>query len=125
MNRQSIHVVPPGEKPPYSDAVLVGETLYIAGCIGFNPGTWQVPSDPANEARNLLNKVGEALAAAEMRMDNLVQVTIYGADLSLFDTFNAVYREYLGPELPARAFIGAGPLLFGGRFQFQGIAVKS
>ena len=59
-----------------------------------------------------------------MSMDDLVQVQIYCSDVSLFERFNGVYREYFKRELPARAFLGSGPLLFGARFEMMGIAVK-
>ena len=64
------------------------------------------------------------LAAAGMTMDDLVSVTVYCPDLTLYDAFNAVYRTYFEGDFPARAFIGSGPLLFGMRFEMQGIAVR-
>ena len=65
------------------------------------------------------------LALADMTLDDLVSVTVYCPDLSLYGDFNEVYRGYFGDNLPARAFIGSGPLLFGMRFEMQAIAVKS
>jgi 2-iminobutanoate/2-iminopropanoate deaminase len=44
--------------------------------------------------------------------------------VKLFDRWNAVYPKYFGKEMPARAFIGSGPLLFEASFEVQGIAVK-
>src|SRR5437016_7306780 len=114
----------PGKRPnlPFSDAVLSGNTLYIAGRIGFKPGTTEVPSDPAEEARNMLDGVRTVLAQAGMQMSDLVYVQIFCPDVSLFDSFNGVYRQYFSGDLPARAFIGSGPLLFGARFEIIGIA---
>ncbi len=109
---------------PFSDAVLVGNTLYMSGWIGFMPGTTKVPDEPKEEAKNLLDRYQAVLKEAGMTMDNLVSVTVYCPDLSLFSTFNEVYRSYFKQDFPARAFIGSGPLLFGGRFEMQGIAVK-
>ena len=57
-------------------------------------------------------------------MDDLATVTVYCPDVSLFNKFNGVYRTYFKKEFPARAFIGSGPLLFGGHFEVQAIAVK-
>jgi 2-iminobutanoate/2-iminopropanoate deaminase len=45
--------------------------------------------------------------------------------VSLFEKFNAVYRTYFDGEFPARAFLGAGRLLFDARFEVQGIAARS
>lgn len=123
-NRRYINLPAPPNKPPYADGVLVGDTLYIAGRIGFTPGTYQVPADLQTEARHLMTWVRDVLAEAGMTLNDLVAVTIYCPDISLFETFNTSYREFFGADLPSRAFIGSGPLLFGGHFQFQGIAVK-
>ena len=63
-------------------------------------------------------------AHRELVMDDLVTVTVYCPDVSLFNKFNGVYRTYFNKGFPARAFIGSGPLLFGGHFEVQGIAVR-
>ncbi len=122
--RRYINLPAPPGKPPYSDAVLVGDTLYIAGRIGFD-ATGRVPDDPRAEARILLDWVRAVLAEAGMSMQELVFVQIFCPQLSLFEPFNAIYREYFQGELPARAFIDSGPLLRGGRFQFMGTAQRS
>jgi len=57
-------------------------------------------------------------------MDDLVNVQIFCSDVSLFETFNAVYRAYFSGDLPARAFIGSGPLLFGARFEIVAVAQR-
>jgi 2-iminobutanoate/2-iminopropanoate deaminase len=108
---------------PFSDAVRVDNTLYIAGRIGFRPGTTQVPDDPAEEAKNMLDGVRAVLAESGMQMNDLIYVQIFCSDVSHFDTFNSVYRQYFSGDLPARAFIGSGPLLFGARFEIIGMAV--
>ena len=109
---------------PFSDAVLVGDTLYISGGGGFLPGTTEVPEDPAEEARLLMESFKATLAQADMTMADLVAVTVYCPDLSLYPTFNSVYRQYFAEDYPSRAFIGSGPLLRGARYEINGIAVK-
>jgi len=109
---------------PFSDAVISDNTIYIAGRIGFNPGTTEVPKDPAEEARFMLDGVRSVLKESGADMNDLVYVQIFCSDVALFDTFNQVYRQYFSGDLPARAFIGSGPLLFGARFEFIGIAAK-
>jgi reactive intermediate/imine deaminase len=119
------HVNLPGRAvaAPFSDAVLVGDTLYLAGRIGFLPGTRQLPATAEQEARLVLDQFKTVLAEAGMTMDDLVSVQVFCSDVSLFDTWNKIYPTYFGKELPARAFIGSGPLLFGARFEMQGVAV--
>jgi 2-iminobutanoate/2-iminopropanoate deaminase len=108
---------------PFSDAVRVGDTLYLAGRIGIDPATGKPPAGIADEARVLLDDVQRVLAAARMTMEDLVMVTIFAPDVGDFAAFNAVYLTYFEGELPARAFIGSGPLLFGARFELTAIAV--
>jgi 2-iminobutanoate/2-iminopropanoate deaminase len=117
--------IPPGEGDlPFSNAVSVGNTLYLAGHIGFDQNTRKPASDPEQEARYVLDSVRDTLTRSGFSMQEVVSLTIFCPDLLLFDTFNRVYRTYFRPPFPARAFIGSGPLLFGARFEIQGIAVK-
>jgi 2-iminobutanoate/2-iminopropanoate deaminase len=110
---------------PFADAVLIAnKTLYISGRIGLIPGTRQVPDDLDTEATNLMQDLQGVLAAADLTLDDLVSLTIYCPDVSLWEPFNAIYRTFFTGPLPPRAFIGSGPLLFGARFELQGIAVK-
>jgi 2-iminobutanoate/2-iminopropanoate deaminase len=109
---------------PFSDAVLVGDTLYLAGRIGLDPKTGRPPVDVSDEARLVLDSLRDVLSTAGMTMDDLVFVQVFCSDVSLFQEFNAIYRTYFGADLPARAFLGSGPLLFGARFEVQGIAIR-
>jgi enamine deaminase RidA (YjgF/YER057c/UK114 family) len=109
---------------PFSDAVLVDDTLYLSGNGGIDLATMQAPEDPKDEARLLMENFAATLALADMTLDDLVSVTIYSPDLSLYGDFNEVYRSYFEGDFPARAFIGSGPLLFGMRFEMQGIAAR-
>ncbi len=109
---------------PFSDAVRVGQTLYLAGRIGLDPATQKPPADAATEARKVMDEIKAVLAQEGMTMDDLVTVQVFCSDLSLYGTFNDVYRGYFTKGFPARAFIGVGSLLAGGRFEVQGIAVR-
>jgi len=122
----SRHIVLPNRKDtlPYSDGVLVGNTLYLAGKIGIDPETGKPPPEPDKEIHFLLDGMKATLQEANMTMDDLVSVQIFCPDLSLYEKFNEIYRTYFIKDFPARAFIGSGPLLRGGRFEAQGIAVR-
>jgi enamine deaminase RidA (YjgF/YER057c/UK114 family) len=109
---------------PFSDAVLAGDTLYLSGRIGIDPATGMVPTDVDQELRLLFDGFEAVLAQASMTMGDLVWVQVFSPDLSLWDRFNAAYLRRFSKDLPARAFIGSGPLLKGGRFEMMGIARK-
>ena len=77
---------------PFSDGVLVGDTLYLSGRIGIDPSTGVAAADVDQEITLLLDGVRDVLKAADMSMEDLVYVQIYCPDLSLFDRFNQRYR---------------------------------
>jgi reactive intermediate/imine deaminase len=108
---------------PFSGGVLIGDTFYLSGTLGLE-GNQQVPASAETEATNVLNTIQKTLAEAGMTMDDLVSVQVFCSDVSNYDAFNKVYRGFFKQEFPARAFLGSGKLLFGARFEVQGIAVK-
>lgn len=109
---------------PFSNGVLAGDTFYMSGHIGLDPQTKKVPAEADKEIRFLMDSFHETLARANLSMADLVFVQVFCSDVSLFEQFNAIYRTYFSGEFPARAFLGSGLLLFGARFEIQGIAVK-
>ena len=109
---------------PFSNAILAGDTLYLAGDIGVDPKTNKVPDKIEDEIQNLLDSYKTVLNEAGMTMDDLVYVQVYCSDLSLYAKFNDAYRKQFSKDFPARAFIGAGSLLIGGHFEMQAIAVR-
>jgi reactive intermediate/imine deaminase len=118
--------LPPGVSSlPFSDAVQAGDTLYLAGRLGLDPQTQMPPKDVAEEARLVMEDVRNVLTAAGMSMADLVNVTIFCPDVAHFGAFNAVYLQYFEDALPARAFIGSGPLLFGARFEVTAVAIRA
>lgn len=120
------HASAPGSAPlPFSDAVLAGDTLYVAGHIGVDAHTGNVPADADSEAQEVMDAVKHTVEAAGLTMDDLVSVTVYCTDLALYDKFNAVYRSFFHGHYPARAFIGADRLVRGAHFEVMGVAVRA
>lgn len=123
--RKAINLPEKSAQLPFSDAILSGNTLYMAGRLGLDPKTGQAPEKIEDEIKYLLDGEKAVLAQAGMTMDDLVYVQIACTDLSLFEKFNPIYKSYFTTkDLPAREFIGAGSLLRGGHFELQAIAVK-
>lgn len=120
------HINLPSRKAPlpFSDAVLVGDTLYLSGRIGIDPATGVAPADVSEELRLLFDGFEAVLRQAGMSMDDLVWVQVFSPDVSLWERFNVAYVKRFSKDLPARAFIGSGPLLKEGRFEMMGVAVR-
>jgi 2-iminobutanoate/2-iminopropanoate deaminase len=108
----------------FSNAILVGDTLYMSGNIGFDPKTHKPPEKIEDEIINLLTSYKSLLSQAGFTMDELVYVQISCTDLSYYDKFNTLYKSYFSKDLPAREFIGVSSILGGGHFEMQAIAVR-
>ena len=122
--RRVINLPDRSPQAAYSNAILIGDTLYISGNIGFDPKTGKPPDKIEDEIKNLLDSYRTLLTQAGFSMDDLVYVQISCTDLSFYDKFNAAYKTYFTKDLPARQFVGVASLLKGGHFEMQAIAVK-
>jgi 2-iminobutanoate/2-iminopropanoate deaminase len=115
---------------PFSDAVVAGHTLYVAGTVGLDPKTLddpktaRVPEDPATEARLVMEAVKRTVEASGFKMEDVVSIQVFCTDLGLYGTFNDIYSSYFHGHFPARAFIGVNKLVRGARFEVMGTAVK-
>jgi 2-iminobutanoate/2-iminopropanoate deaminase len=122
------YVEPPapatGTAPPFSEAVVVGDTVYVAGHIGLDPKTQKAVDNVDGEAHAVLDAVKKTVEASGLTMDDLVSVTVYCTDLALYDAFNTIYRGYFHGHYPARAFIGVASLVRGAHFEVAGVAAK-
>ena len=84
-----------GQDLPFSDAALVGNTLYISGKGGVLPGTRTVPEDPKEEARLLMEDFKNTLARVDMTMDDLV----YDKNMAdFFDQFGTLEEIVITPQ---------------------------
>jgi 2-iminobutanoate/2-iminopropanoate deaminase len=109
---------------PFSEGVLVGNTLYIGGHIGLDPKTGLAPADAEAEAHLVMDAIKKTVESAGLSMDDVVSLQVFCTDLKFYDTFNAVYKTYFHGDFPARAFIGIDKLLRNGHYEVVGIAVK-
>ncbi|HEY6769403.1 MAG TPA: Rid family hydrolase [Candidatus Sulfotelmatobacter sp.] len=116
----------PGERKslPFSEGVLVGNTLYMAGHIGLDDKTGMPPASAEEEARMVMNSIKQTVEQAGLTMDDIVTMQIFCTDLKWYDTFNGVYQTYFHGDYPARAFVGSNNILRGGRYEVMGVAVK-
>lgn len=94
---------------PYSQAILVGDTLYVAGQIAMDLESKQLikTNNIREETKIVMDYIKEILAAAGLTYDNVVKVNIFLSDLNNFHHMNEVYMRYFTKDYPARATIEA------------------
>ena len=112
-----------GRGLPFSSAVRVDNTLYLSGVIGVVPGTLRVPeSGIEEEARLAMEDIKATLEAFGSSMDRVVKCTVFLADESDRDAFNAIYMSYFD-NLPARSGVTVRGLALGARAEVECIAI--
>jgi 2-iminobutanoate/2-iminopropanoate deaminase len=109
---------------PFSDAVLVGSTLYIAGQIGVDSATGMVPQDAHNEITFLFQRIKSILQEVGMGLEHIVFLQVSCADQELYDLFNDAYSRLFNGHYPARSFVVAGGLVKNARFHISATAVR-
>jgi reactive intermediate/imine deaminase len=111
---------------PFSEAVRVGDTLYLSGQVGIKPGTLElVPGGIRAEARQTLENIRTTLEAHGYSMRDIVKCTVMLADITEWATFNEVYKTFFSPPYPARSALGANGLAIGARVEVECLAVTA
>ncbi|AUC15290.1 hypothetical protein BTO06_09125 [Tenacibaculum sp. SZ-18] len=110
---------------PFSDAVEVGNTLYLAGQVGINPITGKLPKGGITaETRQTIENIKEVLELHGSDLDHVVKCTVILSTTDDFAEFNKIFREYFPNNKPARTTFAAG-LLVGAKIEIDVIAVKA
>lgn len=111
---------------PFSEAVRVGDTLYLSGQLGLIPGRMQlVEGGIEAQALQTLKNIQTVLNSHGYKLGDLVKCTIMLADIADWPAFNKVYAEFLGEPYPARSAFGASGLALGALTEVECIAVKA
>ncbi|BBI33899.1 RidA family protein [Cohnella abietis] len=108
----------------YSQAVKLGEMVYLAGTCPFDTVTGEVlfPGDMEQQTRIVLEYMGEILQAAGTSLEHVVKVTSFIDDLNEFEAYNRTYRKFFQEEPPARSTIEIGKFPTGMRVEIECIA---
>lgn len=111
-------------KLPFSEAVRVGDLLFLSGQIGLQPGSRSlVPGGIVPETRQTLENIKRVLEAYGSSMDRVAKCTVFLADMAEWPKVNEVYVTYFGAALPARSALGANGLAMGARVEIECIGV--
>jgi len=125
MSRKIIHTEQaPKAIGPYSQAVRVGQTVYLSGQIPLDPTTGElVGGDITAQARRVFENLTAVCVAAGGSLADVVRAGIYLTDLGDFAAVNAVMAEYCKEPFPARSTIGVSALPRGARVEVDAILV--
>jgi reactive intermediate/imine deaminase len=108
---------------PYSQAIVAGSLVFVAGQGPKNPATGTVAEDVGEQTRQVLRNLGAILEAAGSSLDAAVKVTAHLGALEDFETFNAAYREFFSEPYPVRTTVGSA-LLGGIKVEIDVIATR-
>lgn len=109
---------------PFSEAVRVGNTLYLSGQVGLAPGTLKlVPGGIKAESRQTMDNIKATLEEHGYSLRDLVKCTVMLVDIGEWAQFNEIYTSYFSDRFPARSSFGANGLAFGARIEVECIAV--
>jgi reactive intermediate/imine deaminase len=106
---------------PFSEAVQVGDMLYLSGQIGVAPGTaGLVPGGMEAEARQTMDNIGSVLSRRGLGFDAVVKCTVMLANMEDWPDFNKVYVSYFQPgRLPARSAFATSGLAYDGKLEVE------
>ncbi len=107
----------------YSQAIVHGDTVYVCGQLPIEPKSGEKKTGPIEEqTEQVLKNMSEILQAAGSDVNHVLRVTVYVADMSLWERLNAVYARFFGEHRPARTVVPAPNLHFGFQVEIDAIA---
>ncbi|CAM5653393.1 2-iminobutanoate/2-iminopropanoate deaminase [Mycolicibacterium aubagnense] len=111
-------------KLPFSQAVRVGDILYLSGALGNVPGKLELVAGGIEaETRQTMENIGTVLRENGLGFADIFKCTVMLADMSKWGDFNRVYLEYFDPDrLPARSAFGANGLALGAELELECMA---
>ena len=125
MSREIIHTdAAPSAIGTYSQAVKVGDTVYLSGQIGLDPASMEmVGGDISERIHQVFKNLNAVCQAAGGNLDDMVKVTIFLTDLGHFATVNEIMAQYFNEPYPARAAVGVAELPKGTDVEMDGVMV--
>ena len=117
---------PPGtaEDLPFSNGIMAGNTLYVAGQEGLDKGKLR-PGGIGPETQAALENIQKIVESAGLQMQDVVSVNVYLADMADFAEMNKVYKTFFPAPRPARATVQVAGLVNNARIEITAIAVKT
>jgi 2-iminobutanoate/2-iminopropanoate deaminase len=109
---------------PFSEGVVAGKTLYVAGQQGPDANGKVTGTDIALQTTNAIGAIQKVVEEAGFQMKDIVSVTVYITDLNDVPQMNEVYKKVMPDPKPARATVQVAGLIGGAKIEISAIAVK-
>ena len=110
---------------PYSQAVRVGDRLYLSGQLGLDPATGKLAGEGFEaQARQALENQRAILETAGFSLKDVVQCQVFLTDMNHYPAFNAIYKEYFDKDFPARAVLEVSRIPSDGLVEIMMVAVR-
>ncbi|BBP02179.1 RidA family protein [Sulfuriferula nivalis] len=105
----------------YSQAVKVGDTVYLSGQIGLNPATMQMVDGVEAQIHQVFKNLQAVTVAAGGSLADIVKLNVFLTDLGNFAKVNEIMAEYFVAPYPARAAVGVAALPRGAAVEADGV----
>ena len=113
----------PGAIGPYSQAIKVGELLFLSGQLGIDPKTGEITGDVAAQTKQALTNAKAILDAAGSAMDKVIKTTVFLSDIGNFAAMNQIYGTFFTEgSYPARSAVEVAALPKGGLVEIELVA---
>jgi 2-iminobutanoate/2-iminopropanoate deaminase len=109
---------------PFSDGVIAGDTLYVAGQEGIDGDGKLVAGGTGAESKAALARIADIVRAAGFDLKDIASVTVYMADIHDFPEMNLAYKAVMPDPKPARATVQVAGLVNNARVEISAIAVR-
>ena len=123
----SKHIIRTGAAPAaigtYSQAVKVGNTIYLSGQIGLDPATMQMVAGTEAQIHRVFQNLQAVAEAAGGSLADVVKLNVFLTDLNHFAQVNQIMAEYFSEPYPARAAVGVAALPRGADVEADGVMV--
>lgn len=108
----------------YSQAIVIGDAIFVSGTLPLNPETGEMPDDIKEQAKQSLDNIKVILEEAGTDMSNVIKATIFLADIGDFAAVNEVYSTYFTAPFPARSCVAVKDIPRGAKIEIEVIAAK-
>ena len=114
----------PGAIGPYSQALDLGDLVFVSGQIPVDPASGKMADSVEAQAKQALTNLKNVLAAAGLEMKNVVKTVVFLADLADFAVVNEIYASFFEAPFPARSCVEVAAIPKGAKLEIECVAKR-